>query len=211
MIDQLIDWLGVQDVVEKDQITITVDAENVLDVAHTLKTHPDLKMEALLDLCGVDYLHYGVSEWEVQQTSYGRAQLSLNQPSKFEGPRFVVVCHLLSYTHGHRMRLCVHLGDDLCMPSLTDLWASSNWYEREAYDLFGIQFSNHPDLRRILTDYGFRGYPFRKDFPLVGEVEMSYDGKLARCVYEKNTLENRVGVPKVIREDHRYWGEADAT
>ncbi len=200
---------------EKDQITITVSENNVLAVCEILKNHDDLQMACLLDLCCVDYLHYGVSEWETDDATslgYSRAQaVALAENTTWKGPRFVIVCHLLSYIHKARVRVRVHLDDKLGMPSLTGIWGSANWYEREAYDLFGVIFYNHPDFRRILTDYGFVGYPFRKDFPLCGKVEMRYDGKLEKCIYEPVQIENRIGVPKVIRQDHRYLGGEDAT
>lgn len=195
----------------KDQLTITVDNKVVGMVAVRLKS--DLQMDCLLDLCGVDYLHYGISEWitnDATEVGYSRAQAQdLSEASSWQGPRFMVVIHLLSYEHKYRIRLKVPLGDDLLMPTLTSIWASANWYEREAYDLFGIVFDGHPDLRRILTDYGFQGYPFRKDFPLIGTKEIRYDAKMGKCVYEPVSIENRIGVPKVIRKDHRYINEED--
>jgi len=193
---------------EGEQLSIIIRKEDVLSIADLLKTHHDFKMDMLLDLCVVDYLHYGLSEWDIQNATehgYGRAQAEpMGSSSTWNGPRFVVVCHLLSLVNKIRLRLKVYLDDSLVMPSLVNIWPSSNWYEREAYDLFGIRFENHPDLRRILTDYGFIGFPFRKDFPLVGHVEMRYDGLSEKCIYEPVSIENRVGVPKVIREDHRY-------
>ncbi|MCP8351971.1 NADH-quinone oxidoreductase subunit C [Gammaproteobacteria bacterium Comchoano-2] len=176
-----------------------------------LRDHPELLMSQLLDVCVVDYLHYGVAEWGGESSTsqgYPRAVAEvLPEESTWTGPRFVVVCHFLSIVHNRRLRVRVHLGDDLTMPTLSTVWPSALWYEREAYDLFGVIFSGHPDLRRILTDYGFVGFPFRKDFPLIGTVEMRYDGEKEQCVYEPVSIENRVGVPKVIRDDHRYVKE----
>ena len=193
---------------ESDQLCIITSKDNVLSIANTLKTHPEIQMDMLLDLCAVDYLHYGLSEWDILNATehgYGRAQASpMAESSTWNGPRFVVVCHLLSLSYKTRIRMKIYIDDDLSMPSLVNIWPSANWYEREAYDLFGIGFEGHPDLRRILTDYGFIGFPFRKDFPLVGYVEMRYDGMSEQCIYEPVTIENRIGVPKVIRDDHRY-------
>lgn len=202
-------------VVGNDQATIITDSDSLLSVAQRLKSHEDFQLDVLLDLCAVDYLHYGLSEWDISnatETGFGRAQASqMQSTTDWDGPRFVVVCHLLSTTLGIRVRLKVYLDDTISMPSLTGIWPSANWYEREAYDLFGINFTNHPDLRRILTDYGFIGFPFRKDFPLVGTVEMRYDGKLEKCIYEPVSIENRVGVPKVIRNDARYISSEESS
>ena len=171
-----------------------------------LQKHDDIQMNMLLDLCVVDRLHYGQDEWVgVQGTSqgYDRARTPLDQQSlTLDCNRFEVVYHLLSTTHNHRLRVRVPLSDaSVPVPSVTGIWPNANWYEREAFDLFGIRFANHPDLRRILTDYGFVGYPMRKDFPLQGRVELRYDAALARCLYEPVTLDNRVSTPKVIRRD----------
>ena len=122
----------------------------------------------------------------------------------WDKPRFGVVYHLLSVAKNHRMRLKVYLGGEPMLPSVMNVWASANWFEREAFDLFGIVFDGHPDLRRLLTDYGFVGHPFRKDFPLIGEVEMRYDAAQQRCIYEPVSITPRVLVPKVIRDDNRY-------
>jgi len=191
-----------------DQWVITLKASQLLALASSLKSHLGIQADCLLDLCVVDYLHYGLSEWETEDVThqgYSRAcAQQMQQKTPWNGPRFVVVVHLLSHVYGMRIRLRVELDDSLEVPSLTEIWPAANWYEREAYDLFGVVFLSHPDLRRILTDYGFIGYPFRKDFPLVGKVEMRYDGVAQKCIYEPVTIENRVGVPKVIRHDNRY-------
>ena len=192
-----------------DQSLIVVEPHNLHDLAYQLKDHPALRFDMLLDLCGVDYLSYGVSDWVTQQATHGgfsRAVVTDSEPnSTWSGPRFAVVCHLLSTKHRHRVRLRIPLpSKDLTLKTLSNIWPSSMWYEREAYDLFGIVFVGHPDLRRILTDYGFMGYPFRKDFPMIGQVELRYDATETRCMYESVDVQPRVGVPKVIRDDNRY-------
>ncbi|MHB1950963.1 MAG: NADH-quinone oxidoreductase subunit C [Acidiferrobacteraceae bacterium] len=171
------------DVIEEaGELTLVVRGDMLAECCRSLRDDPRTRFEQLIDLCGVDYLGYGEGRWT--------------------GPRFAVVLHLLSVTLNHRIRLRVFLSDDLPrVASVTDIWASANWYEREAFDLFGIVFEGHPDLRRILTDYGFIGHPFRKDFPLIGKVEMRYDPEKRRVVYQPVTIEPRVLVPRVIREE----------
>lgn len=191
----------IKGVKKTDQWVGVVKPDQVLKVAKALR---DLGFEHLLDLCVVDYLHYGMSEWNTQGSREGFSRAQAEIPSDFKGPRFVVVCHLLAMASKERFRLKIELDETLTMPSLTKIWPSSNWYEREAYDLFGVVFKHHPDFRRILTDYGFVGYPMRKDFPMIGTVEMRYDGERGACVYEPVSIEDRVGVPKVIRQDNRY-------
>ncbi len=165
------------------EMTVVVKADDYLSAAQTLRDDPALKFEQLVDLCGVDYAGYGDGAWQ--------------------GPRFAVVAHLLSLTHNWRVRLRTFAPDDgfPVIASLTGLWPSANWYEREAFDLFGIVFTGHADLRRILTDYGFVGHPFRKDFPISGHVEMRYDPEQRRVVYQPVTIEPREITPRVIRED----------
>jgi len=165
------------------EITIVASAMNSIEVARRLRDFPDLRFEQLLDLCGMDYSTHGKSPWE--------------------GLRFAAVSHLLSVTHNWRVRLRIFAADDELpvIPSLIDIWPSVNWYEREAFDLFGIVFDGHPDLRRILTDYGFIGHPFRKDFPISGNVEMRYDPEQKRVIYQPVTIAPREIVPRVIRED----------
>ena len=173
------------------EITMTVRDSDYLTVAQTLRDHPDLAFEQLLDLCGVDYSDY-----------------KNNAPSAFsELPRYAVTSHLLSLTHNWRIRLRVFLLDDdmPLLPSINDIWNSANWYEREAFDLFGILFEGHLDLRRILTDYGFIGHPFRKDFPTSGHVEMRYDAEQKRVIYQPVTIEPREITPRIVREDN-YGG-----
>ncbi len=199
-------------------ITAEIAPENWLEVARTLRDHEDFAFQQLTDLCGVDYLGYGQSEWETRDASSGgfsRGVAGLG-PGRFkwnELPesgdierRFAVVVHLLSLRYNYRLRLRTFAADEgfPVVPSLVEIWNSANWYEREAFDLFGIAFEGHPDLRRILTDYGFTGHPFRKDFPLIGNVTVRYDEEKRRVVYEPVEIEPRVNVPRVIREDSRY-------
>lgn len=188
------------------ELTIEVAAEEILSVCETLRDHPDFKFEMLMDLCGVDYLHYGITEWETaQSTSHGfdRGVQSIRDTlkSSWRKPRFAVVYHLLSISHNHRMRVKTYVPDsDPMLDSVIAVWPNANWYEREAFDLFGILFKGHPDLRRILTDYGFIGHPFRKDFPVEGTVEVRYDAKAQRVVYDAVDIVPRTLVPKVIRK-----------
>lgn len=197
------------------ELSLVVPVEGLLPVCQILRDHESLRFEQLIDLCGVDYAAYGKAEWETSEastTGFGRGvdrdlSLALDDPK-----RFAVVYHLLSLTHNRRLRLRVYLGESApLVDSVVPVWASANWFEREAFDLFGILFRGHPDLRRILTDYGFIGHPFRKDFPLSGQVEMRYDPQQRRVVYEPVSIEPRVLVPKVIREDSRYLHPSSAT
>ena len=196
-----------------DELTLVVPAERLLDVARTLRDHDDFRFEQLIDLCGVDYAAYGRSEWETDEastTGFGRGVDRDLQIEADDPKRFGVVVHLLSLAHNHRLRLRVHVGAAApIVDSLIPVWDSANWFEREAFDLYGILFRGHPDLRRILTDYGFVGHPFRKDFPLSGQVEMRYDPELKRVVYEPVSIEPRVLVPRVIREDSRHIGSGE--
>ncbi len=166
------------------ELTLEIKREQVGKVCRQLRDDPDFAFSQLSDLCGVDYFTYR------QEAAEGRRQ----------GPRFAVVYQLLSLKYNHRLRLRSFLDDELpLVTSVVDIWNSANWYEREAFDLFGIVFEGHPDLRRILTDYGFIGHPFRKDFPLSGEVEMRYDAEKQRVVYQPVSIEPRINVPRVIR------------
>jgi NADH-quinone oxidoreductase subunit C len=169
------------------ELTIVVSAKEYQDIATRLRDDPSLRFEQLVDLCGVDYQTYG--------------------DGAYDGPRFAAVLHLLSVANNWRLRVRVFAQDDdvPLVPSVVDIWSSANWYEREAFDLYGIVFEGHPDLRRILTDYGFIGHPFRKDFPISGYVEMRYDPEEKRVVYQPVTIEPREITPRVIRED-RYGG-----
>src|SRR5579863_7133485 len=168
------------------ELTLEIPAKNARSTAIQLRDHPDLRFEVLIDLCGMDYQTYG------------------DRPR--EGGRFAAVVHLLSVKHNWRLRLRFVCADDEfpVVPTLTEVWPAAGWFEREAFDLFGIVFDGHPDLRRILTDYGFAGHPFRKDFPISGYVEMRYDPEKKRVVYQPVSIEPRVLVPRVIRHDPRY-------
>jgi NADH-quinone oxidoreductase subunit C len=174
-------------VFERNEVTVTVEAAHYLVVAEQLRDDPTLKFEQLIDVCGVDYSEYKNMPWE--------------------GPRFCVVLHLLSITHNWRVRLKVFCPDDELptVASLTPLWSAANWFEREAFDLYGILFEGHVDLRRILTDYGFIGHPMRKEFPTSGHVEMRYDAEQKRVIYQPVTIEPREITPRVVRDDH-YGG-----
>ena len=197
------------------EVTIEVKAENLIAVARRLRDEDGLHFEQLMDLCGVDYLAYGKGEWETEHASsagFSRAVEQGQQDAeiKWTKTRFVVVYHLLSITNNQRLRVRCNVPEkSLMIPSVTSVWAAANWYEREAFDLFGIRFENHDDLRRLLTDYGFSGHPFRKDFPLIGQVEIRYDATEKRCVYEPVSIEPRTLVPKVIRHDSRYQSEQE--
>ncbi|RMF96775.1 MAG: NADH-quinone oxidoreductase subunit C [Gammaproteobacteria bacterium] len=175
-----------------------------------------LGFEMLMDLCGVDYLTWGHAEWQTRDaTDQGFSRAAMREtivpdPDETYDPRrFAVVYHLLSIGRNLRLRLKVYTGsaNPPMVPSVVPVWASANWYEREAFDLFGILFEGHPDLRRILTDYGFIGHPFRKDFPLSGNLEVRYDPEQGRVVYEPVSIEPRTLVPRVIRDDNRYVPE----
>jgi NADH-quinone oxidoreductase subunit C len=165
------------------EVTAVVKAADWLGVAQALRDHPELRFEEAMDLCGLDYSAYGDGAWE--------------------GPRFAVVAHLLSVTHNWRLRVRTFAPDEAfpVVDSLTGIWPGLGWFEREAFDLFGIMFSGHADLRRILTDYGFIGHPFRKDFPLSGNVEMRYDPDQKRVIYQPVTIEPREIVPRIVREE----------
>jgi NADH-quinone oxidoreductase subunit C len=175
--------LGVTPVARLGELTVRVPAEQYKAAALKLRDDPALRFEQAMDLCGVDYASYGDRPWE--------------------GPRFAAVLHLLSHRHNWRLRVRCFAPDDEfpMLDSLVEVWPGLNWYEREAFDLFGIIFSGHPDLRRILTDYGFVGHPFRKDFPISGHVEMRYDPEQKRVVYEPVTIEPRETVQRVVREE----------
>ncbi len=208
---------GVTDiVVDCGEITATVDPASLIAVATQLRD--ELSFEQLMDVCGVDYLQYGKDEWQtdsaaaggfsrgVSGSSVGRLSFGDEVDPLADGePRFAAVYHLLSIKHNRRLRLKVYATDNEfpVVPTVTDIWACADWPEREAFDLYGIHFEGHPDLRRLLTDYGFVGHPFRKDFPLVGHVEMRYDPQKRRVIYEAVSIEPRVLVPRVIRKTTR--------
>jgi NADH-quinone oxidoreductase subunit C len=194
----------------ESELGYEVDRANLLGVCAALRDEQPFEFEMLMDLCAVDYLHYGRDEWVglgATRTGFSRGVRGFGpEAAAPERPRFAIVYHLLSITHNQRMRLHTTCPDveEPIVPSVLEIWSSANWYEREAFDLFGILFEGHPDLRRILTDYGFIGHPFRKDFPLIGNVEVRYDPERSRVVYEPVSIEPRTLVPKVIRRDHRY-------
>jgi len=168
------------------EVTVVVPVGALEPAMRALRDRAELRFESLLDVCGVDYSVWG--------------------DGAHTGRRFAVVYHLLSFANNWRLRVRTFADDDEfpVVPTVVDVWPAANWYEREAFDLFGVMFAGHPDLRRILTDYGFIGHPFRKDFPLVGEVEMRYDPEKQRVIYEPVQIEPRVLVPRVVRDDNRY-------
>jgi NADH-quinone oxidoreductase subunit C len=190
-----------------DELTLHVASESILSVCEQLRDR--FGFEQLMDVCGVDYSQYGGSTWETKAASdhgFSRAVDGAgNMEPVEEGFRFAVVYHLLSLQHNQRLRLKVRLeADQPIVDSVTSIWNGADWFEREAFDLFGILFTGHNDLRRLLTDYGFIGHPFRKDFPLIGNVEMRYDSDKKRVIYEPVSIEERILVPRVIRDDNRY-------
>ncbi|MCB5183649.1 NADH-quinone oxidoreductase subunit C [Methylobacillus gramineus] len=171
-----------------DELTIECKPGNLLEVCSVLRDHSQLKFEQLIDLCGVDYADYGEGTWS--------------------GLRFATVYHFLSISLNHRVRLRVFASEDdfPVLPTLVDLWSVANWFERESFDLYGIMYEGHPDLRRLLTDYGFIGHPFRKDFPMIGNVEMRYDPEQQRVIYQPVTIDPRNNVPRVIRQEGFHHG-----
>jgi len=170
--------------VDNGELTITVNPDQLIDVCQDLRDDAAFACDLLIDCCGVDYSEYG---------------------NNWQGPRFAAVYHLLSVQLNHRIRVKVFVdGEPPIVPSVINIWNAVNWFEREAFDLYGIIFEGHPDLRRILTDYGFVGHPFRKDFPLSGNVEMRYDPEKQRVIYQPVSIEMRINQPRVIRDDHRY-------
>jgi NADH-quinone oxidoreductase subunit C len=207
-----------------DELTIEIRPKDLRAVMRELRDREEFQFKELIDLCGVDYAAYGQDEWTTERATntgfsrgvdfsgadtgrlgitglYGVHEISTNT-----GRRFASVYHLLSLTHNLRIRVKTFCEDDNfpIVDSVVELWAAADWFERESFDLYGILYEGHPDLRRILTDYGFVGHPFRKDFPLIGNVEMRYDPDSKRVIYQPVTIEPRVLVPRVIREDNRY-------
>ena len=192
------------------EATLIVSRSNLVETCKALRDEPDFSFDILIDLCGVDYADYGMEEWQqTEHTVYNRIDEVEDAGVEQRPPaRFAVVYHLLSIARNQRLRVKTFLEEaPPRVDSVVDIWNNANWYEREAFDLFGILFDGHPDLRRILTDYGFIGHPFRKDFPLIGNVEMRYDPEKRRVVYEPVSIEPRILVPRVIRHDSRYEGE----
>jgi NADH-quinone oxidoreductase subunit C len=199
-----------------DELTYEVEPDDLLATCETLLAAPEFGFESLVDLCGVDYLLYGESEWQTNSASnsgfsrgVSREVIIPDPEAEYDARRFAVVYHLLSVSNNTRIRLRVYTGvnNPPVVPSVVNVWSSANWYEREAFDLFGVLFDGHPDLRRILTDYGFIGHPFRKDFPLSGNVEVKYDEEQKRVVYQPVSIEPRTLVPRTIRDDNRYTPE----
>ncbi|MDH3274922.1 MAG: NADH-quinone oxidoreductase subunit C [Gammaproteobacteria bacterium] len=195
------------------ELTYEIDKHDLVEIATTLRNDGDFGFEMLVDVCGVDYLSYGSDEWTTSSatgTGFSRGverePVILDEADEFEPKRFAVVYHLLSVQHNFRLRLRTFTGTNNppIVNSVVDIWNGANWFEREVFDLFGILFDGHPDLRRILTDYGFIGHPFRKDFPLTGNVEVSYDADKGRVAYKPVSIEPRTLVPRVIRDDNRY-------
>jgi NADH-quinone oxidoreductase subunit C len=186
-LQRLLDILSRENLSPKErlgELTVEVQSSAYREICEKLKSHPELRFEQLIDLCGVDYASY--------------------RDVPREAPRFAVVLHLLSVTNNWRLRVRALCPEDSfpVMPSLVEVWPSCNWFEREAFDLYGIMFEGHPDLRRILTDYGFVGHPFRKDFPLSGYVEMRYDPEQKRVIYQPVTIDPREVTPRIVREEH---------
>jgi NADH-quinone oxidoreductase subunit C len=183
------------------ELTAVVAAADLRAAMRTLRDAPELHFETLIDLCGVDYSAYAGEPEEIDFFASDATPVEPSAPARPAG-RFAVVYHLLSLANNQRLRVRCFAPDDEfpILPSVVDLWPSANWYEREAFDFFGIVFEGHPDLRRILTDYGFVGHPFRKDFPLSGQVEMRYDPEQGRVIYQPVTIEPREVTPRIIRE-----------
>lgn len=205
-------------VLDVGELTITIAPKELHSIMETLRHHDELKFEQVTDVTAVDYAAYGLTEWDVEASNHGfsrgttpqavgRAgdQLEKTAHKAAMSERFAVVYHLLSYTHNARLRVKTYLDGEQnnvvpMVDSVTDIWSGANWFEREVFDMFGIAFKNHPDLRRILTDYGFIGHPLRKDFPLTGNVEVVYDEALRRVVYQPVSIESRVNIPRMIRK-----------
>ena len=211
---------------DRGETTIEVLPAHLLEVMTQLRDREEFLFEQLMDVCGVDYAAYGQGEWITEQASgtgfsrgvegkaAGRLGLTgiygVDEITSNTGRRFAAVYHLLSVEHNSRLRVRVFAEDDNfpVIDSVVGIWSAANWFEREAFDLYGIIFEGHPDLRRILTDYGFVGHPFRKDFPLIGNVEVRYDEEKGRVIYQPVSIEPRVLVPRVVRDDNRYAGSA---
>lgn len=195
------------------ELTYELAKEDLIEVATALRNEVEFGVDQLIDVCGIDYLTYGDAEWITESATdsgfsrgVDRAPVILDESDEFDARRFAVVYHLMSVQNNYRLRLRIFTGTDNppIVPSVVSVWNSANWFEREAFDLYGILFDGHPDLRRILTDYGFVGHPFRKDFPLIGNVEVHYDVERGRVAYQPVSIEPRTLVPRVIRDDNRY-------
>ena len=204
---------------DRNEFTLTIKTDQAISIFTLLRDEPGFQFDQLMDVAGIDYLEYGKTEWKTKQATdsgfsrgvskntFGRFTFDNNPiDDDMQTPRFAVVYHLLSIAKNQRLRVKIFCQDNE-MPmvnSVCSIWSCANWYEREAFDLYGIVFDGHPDMRRLLTDYGFVGHPLRKDFPLVGHVEVRYEPSKQRVIYEPVSIEPRVLVPKVIREDTRY-------
>jgi NADH-quinone oxidoreductase subunit C len=199
----------------RGEVTIIVAPQNLLSVATALRDTPELRFEQLMDVCGLDYSTYRMPGADGERATHTREELVREASEKAENTelpilgRFAAAYHLLSITHNWRVRMRVFAEDDQLpvLDSVVGIWPAANWFEREAFDLFGIVFSGHPDLRRILTDYGFIGNPFRKDFPISGNVEMRYDPDQQRVIYQPVTIEPREITPRIVREEH--YGDSE--
>jgi NADH-quinone oxidoreductase subunit C len=193
-------------------LSFDVGADVLVESLTALRDDPELRFEILIDIAGLDYLDYGRSEWRTtgsSATGFGRGVNRAGSGGTHVGPRFAAIYQLLSVTHNERVTVrayCAHV-DEPSLPSVVDVYAGAHWFEREAFDLFGILFHGHPDLRRILTDYGFIGHPFRKDFPLSGHVEVRYDPEQGRVIYQPVSIEPREITPRIIREDSYAGGK----
>jgi NADH-quinone oxidoreductase subunit C len=209
LLDEICGQLGDQvasSKIDRDELTIEIHKDHLLAAMYTLRDQ--LQFEQLTDIAGVDYSAYKETEWETQETTatgFSRGRRDSVPTENISHSRFAVVYHLLSLERNARIRVKTPVSEnDVFLPSIIEVWRSADWYEREVFDLFGLVFTGHYDLRRILTDYGFIGHPFRKDFPLSGHVEMRFDADEQRVVYEPVEIDPRVTVPKVVREDNRY-------
>ncbi|MCK4743326.1 MAG: NADH-quinone oxidoreductase subunit C [Sulfuriflexus sp.] len=207
---------AVEVLVAHREITLEVPREHLITVCTALRDEQEFAFSQAMDVCGVDYSTYGEVEWETNSASSSGFSRAVNEnkahEAKWEKNRFAVVYHLISYKHNTRVRVRTFADSEFpVVDSVVDIWNGANWFEREAFDLFGILFDGHPDLRRILTDYGFVGHPFRKDFPLIGEVEMRYDADKKRVIYQPVSIEARVNVPRVIRGDNLNGVSDDST
>ncbi|MDH5436286.1 MAG: NADH-quinone oxidoreductase subunit C [Gammaproteobacteria bacterium] len=196
----------------QNQITMEVPADQIVDTCKALRDEKDFAFEQLLDVCGVDYSAYGEVDWSTTRatgTGFSRGRdASEEKAAEWKKSRFASVYHLLSISKNQRLRLRAFVDSEFPkIDSVIEIWSSADWFEREAFDMFGIMYEGHPDLRRILTDYGFIGHPFRKDFPLSGHVEMRYDPDKQRVVYQPVSITTRIQGPRVIRHDSRYGAE----
>jgi NADH-quinone oxidoreductase subunit C len=194
------------------ELTVEIQSVHLVEMCKELREASEFDFNMLIDVCGVDYLHYGFDDWQTESATedgFSRGVTAMQPVDPKKPNRFAVVYHLLSTNLNHRIRLRVNIPNesDTIVDSVMGIWPAADWYEREAFDLFGILFRGHPDLRRLLTDYGFAGHPFRKDFPLIGKVEARYDAKLKRVVYDAVSITPRILEPKVIRHDNRYVEE----